>query len=234
MLKAYLDETGQHETDYVIVAGHVGRLKEWTAFLSFWIDALGPQRERLHLSKLRWSNPATRKLLERLGPIPVKSGLKRVIGGTRVSDYLDLIRGTPSEKLLDGYQNALFASVTTLLLTMPDTERVEIVLERQDRYVRSADLILNSISTTEHPKLRTKDGRLKLARWTFAPKKRTILFDQADYLCYALLQRCREPNSQKAQWCSSILEGGDTIGEILSREKIRALMAKQNADFGWK
>jgi len=234
VLRAYLDETGQHEKDYVIVAGHVGRLSEWTAFLSAWIEALGPQRENLHLRNLRWSNPGTRKLLERLGPIPVKSGLKRVIGGTRVSDYLDLTSGTPSEKHLDGYQTALFASVTTLLLTMPDTEHIDIVLERQDRYVRSADLILNSIATIEHPKLRTKDGGLKLARWTFEPKKRTILFDQADYLCYALLQRCREPNSQKAQWCSSILEGGDTIGRILSREEIRALIAKQNADFGWR
>jgi hypothetical protein len=234
VLKAYLDETGQHEKDYVIIAGHVGRFEEWIAFLSAWIDALGPQRERLHLRKLRWSNPGTRKLLERLGPIPVKSGLKRVIGGTRVSDYLDLISGTPSEILLDGYQNALLASVTTLLLKMPDTERIEIVLEQQDKYMRLADVILNSIATIEDPRLRTKDGKLKLARWTFAPKNRTILFDQADYLCYALLQRCREPNSQKAQWCSSILEGGDTIGEILSREKIRALIAKQNADFGWK
>ena len=32
-----------------------------------------------------------------------------------------------------------------------------------------------------------KDGESKLAKWSFVPSGDTVLFDQADYLCYALL-----------------------------------------------
>jgi hypothetical protein len=49
-----------------------------------------------------------------------------------------------------------------------------------------------------------------------------MLFDQADFLCYALAQKHKDPQSRKSLWSSPILEsGGDTIGRIMTKKEIR-------------
>lgn len=233
MIRAYLDETGQHAKDYVIIAGHVGDTSRWLDFVGEWNKALGRQRKRLHLHDLNWSKLYTKKLLARLGPVPAQCGLKRLIGGSRVSDYADLIAKTPGEIMFDGYPNALFIAIASLLIKVPSTERIEVVFERQDRYAQLADATMHEISITDKPLFKTSDGKPKLARWSFVPKNSTMLFDQADYLCYALLQKCRDEKSQKAEWCSPILESGQSIGEIVSKDKIRKVIAKTKRDLGW-
>jgi hypothetical protein len=234
VIRAYLDETGQSEQDYVIIAGHAGCVENWGQFVDLWKQSLGPQRLRLHMHDLRWSKDSTRKLLLRSGVVPSKCELLRVIGGAKVSDYADLIKGTPGKILFDGYMNALNITVLSLLLAIPKDERVEIVFEQQDRYAKIAHEVLDIIASMKHPRLQTSDGITKLARWSFVPKQSTILFDQADYLCYSLLQKSRDVQSKKAVWCSPILEGGqEPIGEILNREQVRTVIKKHNQDLGW-
>jgi len=221
MILAYLDETGQESNSYVVIAGHVGHESLWPDFVTAWMQALGPQRKRLHIKDLRFSKERDKELLARLGPIPTRCGLKRLIGGARVSDYEDLIPD-PLRKLMGGYIAALFVSVLNLLLSLPEDERVELVFEQQDRFETYARIALSAIANLPVPRTKGKDGSSKLAKWRFVPKDRTIQLDQADYLCYAQLQRLRNPSSKKAQWCSPIIDAtGETIGGMLSRDNVR-------------
>src|SRR5262249_15407069 len=116
---------------------------------------------------------------------------------------------------------ALFVAVTSALLVLPENEQLEIVLEQQHEYESRVGLALSSIATLPDERIRTKDGRSKLARWVFVPHERTIILDQADYLCYAMLQRCRAEASQKAQWCAPILGDGKNIGRMFTRDETR-------------
>ena len=99
MLTGYFDESGHQSKDHVIIAGFVGNESQWTSVAEAWNKGLG-RRKTLHMSKLRgWSKPHTGRLLERLGTIPKQFSLQPAMGGVRVSDYEDLIDGTPWEKL---------------------------------------------------------------------------------------------------------------------------------------
>ncbi len=220
MIHAYLDESGQQDNDYVVIAGHIGYTSQWSRFVDCWNGALGEQRKRLHMNSLRWSNHSTERLLKRLGPIPVECGLKRLIGGVRVSDYEDLVVGPKAKAAMKGYAcSVLSVGVSLLLCDVPDGERFELVFEQQDRYITHAAVALSTLSNDPNPLLRTKDGQSKLAKWSFASS--TMIFDQADFLCYALFHALKDPTSQKAKWCKPILEGGQTIGHIMSKEEIR-------------
>lgn len=222
MIRAYLDETGQHERDYVFVAGHIGYESQWEKFVPEWKAALGPQRKRLHMQGLRWTEPKTEKLLARLGPVPAHCGLARLVGGVRVSDYEDLIPGPRAKKTLTGYACALMAIGVQLMGgSIPAGERYELILEQQDRYQVQAHFVPNALCQDPNPLFRNKEGLLKIAKWSFAPSGSTMLFDQADYLCYALAQKHKAPDSVRAKWTAPILAGGETIGRIMAREDIR-------------
>jgi hypothetical protein len=223
VIRAYLDETGQHERDFVFIAGHIGFDGQWNHFAQAWNAALGSQRKRLHMRHLRWSSDSTKKLLANLGPIPAECGLKRLVGGVRVADYEDLIPGPKAKKAVTGYACAVLAVGVTLMIgSIPESERYELIFERQDRYSLQARIALETLATNPNPLFRNKNGQLKIAKWSYAPNESTVLFDQADYLCYALAQKYKSPQSQRALWTASILESNtDTIGRIMTREEIR-------------
>jgi hypothetical protein len=223
MIRAYLDETGQHERDYVFIAGHIGHASQWQQFVPAWKAALGLQRQRLHMQNLRWSSDGTERLLARLGPIPAECGLKRLIGGVRVSDYEDLIPGSRAKKTVTGYAAALMAIGVTLMLgSIPSAEQYELVLEQQDRYSIQGHFVFNTLLQDPNPQFRNANGLPKIGKWSYVPSESTMLFDQADYLCYALAQKHKAPQSRKARWCSPILESDtETIGKIMTRDEIR-------------
>jgi hypothetical protein len=85
------------------IAGYIGNKEQWKLFVDKWKAGLGPQRKWLHMTDLRWKKDSTKKLLERLGPIPESCGLEGVMGGVRYADYEDLVVGTEDEKMMKGY-----------------------------------------------------------------------------------------------------------------------------------
>lgn len=230
VIRAYLDETGQHEREYVFIAGHIGTEDQWRQFVPAWQSALGPQRKRLHMQSLRWTTDRTEKLLARLGPVPAAWGLTRLVGGVRVSDYDDLLPGPLDKKMLAGYACALLAMITALMLhDIPQGERYEITLEQQDRYALHAQAAFMTVGQNPNPSYRNSDGQLKLAKWGFMPSESTMLFDQADYLCYALANQHKDPESRKARWSAPILETDvEIIGRIMTRDEIREAVISQN------
>lgn len=222
---AYLDESGHETKDRVFIAGFLGNEAQWKQLIPLWRTALG-KRRALHMNELRWGHPRTKKLLERLGPIPDECKLTPILGGVRVSDYEDLVAGTIDEKLLKGYIACLFPLVLQLLRVIPDDDRVELIFEKQKEYEPNADLVLSALVNLMDERIpggRGTDGRPKLAKWSFVPKDSTILTQPADYFAYALQQVWRDKKSQKTEWCKPILNsgGGEGVGGIMNRAEIR-------------
>ena len=232
MLVAYLDESGHEGNELVIVAGYLGKESQWRRFADDWKVGLG-RRKSLHMSSLRWSSPRTKKLLEVLAPIPNRCGLQRMIGAVRVKDYEDLISGSRLEKTMKGYLVALQAAVLPALIKIPAHERLELVLESQFEYEFQAGQYLGQISKLSpllspevRKYLRTTTGKSKLANWRYAPKTSTALFEPADYLAYALLQKWRNPEAKKAEWCNPILGNGEYLGWFMKREQVRDVILR--------
>jgi hypothetical protein len=228
MLTAYLDETGHESDEWVFVAGFYGNDEQCRRLATEWKQVLG-RRSKFHMSSLRWKHHRTKRLLSALGPIPSRCGLQRIAGGVKVSDYADLIHaGTMHEKALKGYVLCLLGMMFQVLCHLPQGERLEIVFEQQDEYEPLAHDVLSMLAKSDHPWMKMQTGEMKLAKWSFVPKQSTILTQPADYLAYALLQRHRDIDSQRAQWTESILTSGDgvTIGNVISRERIRKNIAR--------
>jgi hypothetical protein len=219
MLTAYLDESGHESRGNVFIAGHIGNESQWKHFIAKWVTARG-KRKYLHLSRLRWSNPRTKELLARLGPLPAECGLTRVLGGVKVSDYEDLIRGDLQARALKGYYFALTLLVTKVAVWLENHERVEFVFEDQRRYRDVANLVMGHIATD----FTNKDGIPTIAKWSFVPKGSTLLLEQADYLANALAQLYRDQRSVKCLWTRPILGDMTGIGGILNRKEIREIM----------
>lgn len=234
MYTAYLDETGQQANAWIFVAGFLGQKEQWDCFIPQWKEALGPQRKRLHMKRLRWKKPSTKALLASLGPIPQACGLKAVAGGVKYSDYADLLRGTIVEKLSEGYLWCLFPLVLNILKYIPPDERVELIFGAQSAYKeRALDLLSliekTTLEDTEFRDCRTSSGLSKLAKWSFVPASSTIMLDPSDYYAYALAQYHHDKTSKKTEWCTPILDvplGMPYVGRILSRDEIRGQVAR--------
>jgi hypothetical protein len=223
MMRAYLDESGHEGQGMVVVAGFFGTEDEWERFVPRWREALGPQRKNLHMSSLRWKAHRTRRLLEKLGPIPPECGLKRAVGGVRVSDYADLVEADQYIAIIKGYHAALVPLAVNVVRAVPESERIEFVFEEQHEYAPVVDSVMSMVSAVDEPYKRTKDGGPKVVKWGFVPKGTTIMTDPADYLAYATREHHTDPNSERAKWTKSILEAGGDLayGGILTREQAR-------------
>ena len=241
MLRAYLDETFEDKDKCAWVCGHLGSKESWTEFVPKWNAALGKNRTRLHMVSLRWGKPSTERLLARLGPIPALCGMQPVVSGVKFPDYADLVSGTEVEKISAGYLLSIIRVTTAVLFSIPDNERVEFVFENRGdenpKNVKLEHTVMRAMNLTiaiagADPRLCTRDGKHKMANWSFVPKDDCMLFDQADYLCYATLQHYRDEQSKKAKWCAPILQKNEEAigGGLASRDEIRDTIAKAFPD----
>ncbi len=221
---AYLDETGQDTQEWVFIAGFMGKKENWSALVAPWKQGLGPQRKNLHMAELRFTKDSEKQMLQRLANVPVQSGLIPVIGGTCVSHFKDLLMGNPFlEKMHNGYVSALMPLVIQVLDWLPPDERVEIVVEQQDRYFGLTDFVFSEL--IRHRAIpHTTDGRPKLAKWSYVVKGSTCLTEPADYYAYAIAQDTKDRTSIRAQWTKPIIDSIDTVetvGHVMSRDEAR-------------
>jgi hypothetical protein len=226
MLTAYMDESGIHGDDWCVVAGFLGTDEQWGHLADEWKIALG-KRKALHAKELRWGGKAyrSRKLLERLGPLPRECGLERVFGLVRLADYQDLVPvGKHVNNAASPYMIACQHCMRAVLESIPAPERIKFVLERQTKYSPYKSLP-DWFFSLLYP------GRLEIQ---YLPKESTSLFQPADYLAFAL--RCMKinPQSEKAQLTKSIVLSGNDgksgvmrgYGEELSRDRVRNAIKK--------
>ena len=146
--------------------------------------------------------------------------------GVKYADYEDLVSGTPEMKALKGWLACLTPLVMQTLRGIPEDERLELVFEEQSEYAPYAELALRCFCILDKPWKRTKDGRVKLAKWSFVPKGSTLMSDPADYFAYALRELWTDPTSKRTDWCKPILNSNNKegYGKILYRPRIRKII----------
>ncbi|MGA7907837.1 MAG: DUF3800 domain-containing protein [Candidatus Sulfotelmatobacter sp.] len=218
MLTAYLDESG-HEGKIVVVAGFLGDDSQWEQCVEKWREGLGPQRRRLHMKQLRWSKHGIRKMLEKLGGIPHKCGLRAVIGVAPVDYYGDLVTGTMAEKLTKGYYLAVIGIIEAILKNTPKAETIKLVFEQQEEYEASTRIICSASQEL------TPSRERRLSGIEFIPKDSSVLTQPADYLAFALLQGFRDQKSKKYKWCEPILRNTKSaFGMVPERDNLRKVI----------
>ena len=217
---AYMDESGTHTTsEWVVVAGFMGKQEQWDAFLPDWIAGLG-QRRSLHMNELRWGHRRTPPLLEKLGKLPDKHGLERIFCAVRFKDYKDLIV-LPLEDLLgSAYMLACHVCFTLTLMHLPPEETVHFFFEQQDRYAPLRALPKEFYGE----QFRTPDGTPRIEGVTYKRKDETPLFQVADYLASAISHAVIDQTSKKAKMTEPILGDRMMIGRQLSREQAREII----------
>ncbi len=140
-------------------------------------------------------------------------------------------------KRLERYENGYVLSVidvtTQAILHVPDGEHLEVVFEDRDQTREHAESALFAMHMMGYfaerdARLVNSDGSLKLAKYGFMQKSGTVVFDQADYLCYALLQHYRDATSQKAEWCKPILDQVDVAENcgLMGRDSARSALKR--------
>lgn len=218
MLTAYVDETGQEQDDWMFVAGYYGNDASWKRVAEEWPKAIGPQRKHLHMKELRFKRESERQMLERAALVPKRCGLVPILGGVRRNDYRERFRGTPEDKLLNGYVVSLWAMLADTLANLPEGERLEIVFEHQPSFEHYAQAAIGVFVTFDDPALYLPNGIPKLAGWRWVPKESTSLLEPADYLCYALAKYHKDRESERYRWVRPIMDAqaGEGFGRIMT------------------
>jgi hypothetical protein len=200
MLTAYFDESGHETKDATIVAGFLGDCEQWKTCAEQWRIGLGPKRKSLHMKDLRWGKDRTRRLLERLGPIPHECGLTAVVAVVSANDYDDLVSRTRAEKLTKGYYFCLITIFDALVKNTPKDQPIKLVFEVQNEYESRSDYYFEA---NKHH--RTSTGEQKFSSIEHIAKDSSALTQPSDFLAFAILHHYRDPQSQKAKWCAPIM-----------------------------
>ncbi len=226
MITVYLDES-EHSTasKYMAVAGFYGDDKQWTAFSSDWKGALG-SRKALHMNALRISSKPERakRLIDALGPLPYKQGLKSICSAVKFADYADLIQDGSdghAKRALAGYPTCLGSVLLALNQLVPGNESIKIVCEDQKQYAEAAIRTFRAMRMgMSHP------AKPYFSGMEFIPKNSSILTEPADCLAYAVTHSLENPKSIVSSICRPILGDGSVGGYKLSRDVIREMVLK--------
>jgi hypothetical protein len=228
MMTVFLDESGQEQDDWMFIAGYMGTDEAWRKFPDLWSKAIGPQRQHLHMTDLRFTKLAVQRMLARAARVPKQCGLIPIAAGVRLKDYADLINFDIESILPAPYIECCKAVTIFAMRALPLGERLEVVFERQDEYAWLAEMEFDEIaSTVAHPELLMEDGKTsKLANWRYIAKNQTVLCEPADYLAYALLQHSRNKNSVKSRWTYPIIAADPASGAaaLLGRKQVAQMM----------
>lgn len=202
MLTLCIDETIDKQTGLCIVAGYLGKRRQWEKYVIEWRKELEP-RNSLHLNSLRLNSlnaERHRELLKRLGGVPKRCGLRPFVGSICEQDYKEMVSGTVLEIIMEGYVLAILALLDGMARHVPKGERFEVIFEQQTTFAAQRERAL--ITWQEHHK--TTVGPSMLAKWRQTEKN--VLTEAPDYLCYALYQKAKDRASKKADLTSPILQ----------------------------
>jgi len=226
MIFGYFDESGEVGDGYYVVAGFIGRRRDWKKFIPLWKEALG-DRSSLHMAELRLgSNSAQRRcgdVLKALGEVPRTVGLKAFSGSVRTSDFSQRTNGTIAEIIMKGYPLALCGMLEAVMQSnIPRHDRIEFTFEEQVEFAKVRAQAFSYWRTI--PEYKSHHGRSRIAK-DASIEKGSVLLEPADYLSYALLQKLIDPQSQKALLTSPILDGdGYGSGRHLTAEQANYLL----------
>lgn len=225
MITVYLDESRHSDPNsYMVVAGFWGNKEQWNALIPDWIAGLG-KKQSLHMNSLRMNSKPerARKLLNTLGPLPYKHGLKPIYGAVKTGDYLDILTTPALRKKFPGYVICLTAIMQRLSIKVPLNESIKIVCEIQKTYEEAA---LRTFGQIRVSKPISNPERAYFSGIEFIPKDSSILTQPSDYLAYALAESHENQNSPKAKLCKAICgPPGACVGLTLGHDQIRHLIS---------
>ena len=208
---AYLDESNSNLQGKVCsVAGFLGTQNQWDSFLEEWVKTLG-RRKILHMGDLRWKD-RDRELLTRLGRLPDKHGLIRIVSLVRNEDYRKVVEGKIRDRYANPYMLAVQMCVAQILKCTSPELTVGICFEEQSVFKWRVNELSESV------------GRLNAGRHisvSLLKKDQSVAFQAADYLSYAVAQLREKPHGLRTRWCAPILGDGDCIGVDAKPEMIQ-------------
>jgi hypothetical protein len=213
MIYGYFDESGESGDGFFVVAGYVGRKKDWKSFLGMWQEELG-DRPSIHLANLRLGSTKAPKrygdLLSRLGTVPHRANLIGFAGSVRTSDYGERIKGTVAQLSLAGYSVAVLAMVDAVLESknIPKQDRIEFAFE--NRFEFDIPRAATFRTLRQESRYRRHHGKSRVGRDSGI--EASMILEASDYLSYAILQQLIDPESQKARLTQPILEASQPIG----------------------
>jgi hypothetical protein len=225
MIFGYFDESGETGDGHFVVAGFVGRRKDWKNFLPLWKEAKGDHGP-LHLKDMRLGSPLAPKrhgkLLERLGAIPHKSNLLPFAGSVRTSDYAAQVKGTVAELTMAGYNVALVSLINAVLESkqIPRRDRIEFIFEDQIEFSQLRTQNFNKFRKLDRYK--SHHGLSRIARDSSQAKD--IVLEASDYLSYAVLQQLVDPESQKSKLTEHILRPSKVEHTEITEENTAQLL----------
>jgi hypothetical protein len=234
MIYGYFDESGETGDGFFVVAGFVGRRKDWKTFLGLWSEGLG-NRTSLHMKDLRLGSSRYpyrhRDLLIRLGSIPRRANLIGFAGSVRTSDYAEKIKGTVAEIGLSGYSVALVAMVDAILESnrISNRDRIEFTFEDQFQFAIPRAATFRDFRLSKHYK--THHGKSRVGK--DSAMAASMILEASDYLSYAILQQLIDPNSQKAKLTSPILEASKPVDHVeITKDNVEYLIRTVYSDYG--
>lgn len=235
MIYGYFDESGEPRDGHYVVAGFIGRKRDWKNFISLWTEARG-DRGPLHMRDCRLgSHNAERRygdLLKRLGKIPKAANLKPFSGSVRTADFADRTNGTIAAIVMQGYTLALSAMVEGILHGgLPRQDRIEFIFEEQIVFAQSRAEAFAYWRNL--PDYKTHHGKSRIGKDS-SMEKGSPLLEASDYLAYAILQNLIDSSSQKAVLTSPLLAeyDGDITHRTLAKEQADALLDRFMAATG--
>jgi hypothetical protein len=226
MLTAYFDESFESPRGYAVMAGFLGNKEAWKKCAKEWREGLGA-KDSLHMKALRWKNDRPKDLLEKLGPIPHRCGLRPIYSSVKVADYVDDLSEYATEGFTKGYFITLMGATASVLMEIPKGQRVEFIFEEQGEFAAVREHALGIMA--KNPVLRGKRGKSALAKWSSIPK--SSLLEPADYLAYAIMQWLVDPDSSRSKLCPPIF--GDKsvkmIGGRMGKEHVARILELKDA-----
>jgi hypothetical protein len=226
MIYGYFDESGENGDGFFVVAGYVGRRKDWKLFLDLWKKELG-DRQYLHMKELRLGrvrHPDRHKdLLNRLGSVPQKANLYAFAGSVRTSDYAGRTKGTVAQISLSGYSVALLAMVDAILenKNIPKRDRIEFTFEDQLEFEIARAATFRSLRRVDRYK--THHGKSRVGK--DSAMAASMILEASDYLSYAILQQLIDPQSWKARLTEPILKASRPIAHVeITKDNVDGLI----------
>ena len=213
MLTAYLDESGTHERKGLcVVAGYIGNDAQWSAFAADWIPALQRPHRNLHMRNFKWKHPKAAEILTRLGPIPDRYNLQRVIGGLWMSDYRAIVEGKLRKKFTTPFMWSAQLCIAVTMNHISKDDEILFVFDRNEGSESAFEILRNHVFATNEPRI--KDIVLM-------SQKQTVCLDPADFLAFQVREFKTFGNSYKAKLGMSILGDGNVIGHIYTADELR-------------
>ena len=119
---------------------------------------------------------------------------------------------------------AVYPLIEAIENVIPACERYKLVFEEQQSlgFYRDKMLQLLAYILSHPPPERRHVKRPILVGWETIRKGQTCLCEPADYLCYHLEHKAKDPNSVRTLWTMPIMRGESIWKSHLSRAKARS------------